>query len=172
MYITNKNHTSKIRNYEIEDIIEVLSEKCSCGDYNKLIRARGRISDVIKLSNKEIDMFEIQEAIYSLNDVPFWEVHVENENVEIRMEYNIDKIINKSELERELKDKLELLSAKVHIFKEGELVDRGKIFKYPISRKPTYIYNTREKRLNQNLNMENKNFKIKIIIGRNYALKI
>lgn len=88
------------------------------------------------------------------------------------MEYNIDKIINKSELERELKDKLELLSAKVHIFKEGELVDRGKIFKYPISRKPTYIYNTREKRLNQNLNMENKNFKIKIIIGRNYALKI
>ncbi|MGH2205041.1 hypothetical protein ACQ10Q_14055, partial [Enterococcus faecalis] len=86
----------------------------------------------------------IQEAIYSLNDVPFfWEVHVENENVEIRMEYNIDKIINKSELERELKDKLELLSAKVHIFKEGELVDRGKIFKYPISRKPTYIYNTR-----------------------------
>lgn len=42
------------------------------------------------------------------------------------MEYNIDKIINKSELERELKDKLELLSAKVHIFKEGELVDRGK----------------------------------------------
>ena len=26
VYITNKNHTSKIRNYEIEDIIEVLSE--------------------------------------------------------------------------------------------------------------------------------------------------
>lgn len=49
----------------------------------------------------------------------FWEVHVENENVEIRMEYNIDKIINKSELERELKDKLELLSAKVHILKKA-----------------------------------------------------
>ncbi|NSN97711.1 hypothetical protein HRE32_12975 [Enterococcus faecalis] len=165
VYITNKkNHTSKIRNYEIEDIIEVLSEKCSCGDYNKLIRARGRISDVIKLSNKEIDMFEIQEAIYSLNDVPFfWEVHVENENVEKRMEYNIDKIINKSELERELKDKLELLSAKVHIFKEGELVDRGKIFKYPISRKPTYIYNTREKKIKSKLEygkqkLQNKNY--------------
>ncbi|MGH2168367.1 hypothetical protein ACQ1Z1_15025, partial [Enterococcus faecalis] len=55
------------------------------------------------------------------------------------------------ELKREKKNKLILLFAKVHIFQEGEVVDRGKIFKYPISRKPMYIYNTREKKIKSKL---------------------
>ncbi|MDR0921259.1 MAG: hypothetical protein LBM95_02630 [Lactobacillales bacterium] len=166
VYITNKsNCTSKIRNYEIEDIIEVLSEECSCGDSNTLIQARGRLGDVIKISEKEIDMYDIQEAIYALNEVPFfWEVHVKDEDVEIRMEYNIDKSINRSEVEQELKDKLELLSIKVLIFKEGELVNRGEIFKYPRSRKPIYIYNSREKKIQAEIELgkqelQNKNYK-------------
>lgn len=166
VYITNKsNCTSKIKNYEIEDIIEVLQERCSCGDDNTLIQARGRTDDLIELDEKKIDMYEVQEAIYSLNEVPFlWEVHVEDENIEIRMEYNLDKSIDRSEVELELKNRLGLSSISVLIFKEGELVDRGEIFKYPKSRKPIYIYNSAEKRIRAEIEhgkqeLQNKNYK-------------
>lgn len=165
VYITNKsNCSSKIKNYEIEDIIEVLPEKCSCGDNNILIQARGRIGDLINLGEKRIDMYEVQEAIYSLTEVPFlWEVHVEDENIEIRMEYNIDKTIDVSEVELELKNRLGLPSINVRIFNEGEMVDRGEIFKYPRSRKPIYIYNSTDKKIGAEINqgkqeLQNKNY--------------
>ncbi|MGH2179838.1 hypothetical protein ACQ1ZQ_15395, partial [Enterococcus faecalis] len=49
------------------------------------------------------------------------------------------------------------------IFKEGELVGREKIFKYPISRKPKNIYKTREKKIKSKLEygkqkLQNKNY--------------
>ena len=117
-------------------------------------------------------MYEVQEAIYSLNEVPFlWEVHVEDENIEIRMEYNLDKSIDRSEVELELKNRLGLSSISVLIFKEGELVDRGEIFKYPKSRKPIYIYNSAEKEYGRKLSTVNWNFKIKIIKRLKLILK-
>lgn len=86
--------------YYNNDLVEIRkTNNCSCGDKNDILVHYGRKDDAITINTKEIKLYDIQEAVYSLSQVPFmWKMRIENGSIVFISQYLIEidsKLIQK-----------------------------------------------------------------------------
>ena len=75
--------------YFNEDIIEIRdNHKCSCSNENPILIHYGRQSDSVIVEDKKFSFYDIQEAIYSLQEIPFqWKLQQTNQDIKFIMQY-------------------------------------------------------------------------------------
>lgn len=88
--------------YYNNDLVEIRkANNCSCGDKNDILVHYGRKDDTITINTKEIKLYDIQEAIYSLSQVPFmWKMTIKDDSIVFVLQYLND--INRNSIQTEL----------------------------------------------------------------------
>lgn len=88
--------------YYNNDLVEIRkTNNCSCGDKNDILVHYGRKDDAITINTKEIKLYDIQEAVYSLSQVPFmWKMRIENGSIVFISQYLIE--IDSKSIQKEL----------------------------------------------------------------------
>ena len=88
--------------YYNNDLVEIRkANNCSCGDKNDILVHYGRKDDAITINTKEIKLYDIQEAVYSLSQVPFmWKMRIENGSIVFISQYLIE--IDSKSIQKEL----------------------------------------------------------------------
>ncbi|MEK9199688.1 phenylacetate--CoA ligase family protein [Ureibacillus sp. FSL E2-3493] len=94
--------------YFNEDIIEIQEDHtCSCGNETPVLIHYGREIESITVHGNTFSFYDIQEAIYTLNEIPFqWQLQQIDQTVTFFLQYT--KIVDVSSISKELSDKLGL----------------------------------------------------------------
>ncbi|XJZ26924.1 phenylacetate--CoA ligase family protein [Bacillota bacterium Lsc_1132] len=94
--------------YYNQDVIELRDgSTCGCGQTEPIMIHYGRKEDIVHLPNKEVTFYDLQEAVYSLENIPFmWKVKVFQEHVQFIFQYTDKVKPSKKIIEEEISRKL------------------------------------------------------------------
>lgn len=92
--------------YFNEDIIEIQEgQTCSCGNEAPVLIHYGREIESITVNGKTFNFYDIQEAIYTLEEIPFqWQLQQIDQTVTFFLQYT--KIVDVTSISNELSNKL------------------------------------------------------------------
>jgi len=143
VYITTLgNQTSPYFRFEVSDVMKFLSDKCECGNQDKIMIGYGRQRDFCFVGSKEYSLYDIQEIIYSLSAIPFgWKLNID-EIATLQLEFNKRDNINPEEIKVEIYKLFtcDCTELEIAIFDEFELFNRSDIFKNTLHKKAQYIF--------------------------------
>ncbi|WP_168118934.1 AMP-binding protein [Paenibacillus sp. HB172176] len=152
--ITTLSHQgSPLLRYFNEDIISIdASSNCGCGRLTNKLTHFGRGMDRIRIGDKVLDAFDIQEAVYSLSPVPdAWKVFERENGLHVLLDshhwnrWNIEDI-------RSILGKMLQVPVTVGIVHDSMLLNRNALMDNTPSIKPVYI----QKRIRGNDQHESK----------------
>lgn len=106
--ITTAREGMPLLRYYNQDLVEIKNAgSCSCGNEAPILVHYGRKDDSIVVEGKTIRLLDVQEAVYSLSDVPFmWKLKYEDEKVTFILQYVNETTIDLDSIQRQLSTKL------------------------------------------------------------------
>ncbi|CAN7539854.1 phenylacetate--CoA ligase family protein [Rossellomorea sp. LjRoot5] len=135
---TLTNQGSPLIRYATGDLVSIHDSKCRCGSNHVEIRHYGRANDCLTIAGKTIGLYELQEAIYSLEHVPIaWKVRETDSGMDIALQFTETLSLSNDEIKEHLlncnlPDGINLRIGEI-LFDTSALLDKE------ISRKPVYI---------------------------------
>lgn len=103
--ITTAREGMPLLRYYNQDLIEIKQAGCNCGSEDPILVHYGRKDDSTVVEGKTIRLLDVQEAVYSLSDVPFmWRLVYEDDQAVFKLQYINE--INKDAVQKELSDLL------------------------------------------------------------------
>ena len=125
--------------YANGDIAEIKeSSYCNCGNEYPVLIHYGRKDDQIKLKNKVLNIYDLQEIVYSLSYIPMlWRAHIYSDSIEFK--YQMFGTEKNEEIRIYLEQELSrMLDINVHVT-FTELVDELELTSIPQYSKFNYI---------------------------------
>ena len=121
--------------YFNEDYVEIKEgHTCDCGDEHPLLIHYGRRNDSVTVNNKVFSFYDIQEAVYSLSEIPFmWEIIQLNDSLNFSMQFTKDINLN------DISEQLSVAFGTPVSVELNELVPIESLIEHPPLSKSTYI---------------------------------
>ncbi|MDF2855423.1 MAG: phenylacetate--CoA ligase family protein [Neobacillus sp.] len=135
---TLTNQAAPLIRYVTEDLVSIHPSKCQCGSSHLEVRHYGRAKDCLTIGDKTIGLYELQEAIYSLDQVPIaWKVRETEDGMNIVMQYSEPVLLLKGVIQEHYKKNN--IPGTITLSLDETLFDTSTLLNNEISRKPVYI---------------------------------
>ncbi|WP_332693645.1 phenylacetate--CoA ligase family protein [Halalkalibacter lacteus] len=139
---TLTNQGSPLLRYVSEDLVSLHNTNCKCGSNHLEVRHYGRLKDCLSYGSKTLSLYDFQEVIYSLEQIPIaWKVQEKDYGIEIFMQYNEDLHQTKGAILEFLTEKIDI-PGKIDLTLDKQLFDTSMLLNNDTSRKPVYIEKT------------------------------
>lgn len=128
--------------YITGDRVRLVKSKCSCGA-EVTIEVHGRQQDILKIKDRLIDIWDLDDIIYSLGNISFWVAGPVNDKLKIVAE---NENLNSNEVQKQfefLQSKYGI-SIEVEYVPPGTLHDTNGLLMVGQVGKPKYIYSEEE----------------------------
>ncbi|KQU63223.1 hypothetical protein ASG66_02085 [Bacillus sp. Leaf406] len=134
---TLTNQGAPLLRYASGDLISLHDSHCRCGSKLPELRHYGRAADCLTIEDTKIGLYELQEVVYSLDQVPLaWQVRETEKGFHISTQF-LDPIPSKEELAVQVAK--HNLPGEVTLSFDESLFDTSLLLDKEISRKPVYI---------------------------------
>jgi len=135
---TLTNQGAPLIRYVTEDLVSLHQSRCECGSHQLELRHYGRTKDCLTIGDNTIGLYELQEAIYSLDQVPIaWKVRETEGGINVVMQFTEPLLLSKGVIQEHLiKNNL---PGTITLSLDETLFDAYMLLNKEISRKPVYI---------------------------------
>jgi phenylacetate-CoA ligase len=128
--------------YLTGDLARLIPGNCACGAKFSL-EVRGRAQDIIKLKNRHLDLWEVEELVARLPCCRFWVAAPNHGTLDIIVEEEQAGETVNPELLKSLERAFDI-TLSVTVVPRGTLYDREELLSIGVVGKPQYIYTARE----------------------------